>query len=211
MIFFRLHLHQRPLNPPNLHPSPPPSIPPRLHQEVWAQPWAAPASPRSSSSTSRRRTPTPGRTTTWKIGSTLSYRLLKLSEMRFTKNIIWMSNFQVRSLKDESDTKKKASLLKQIGAKYFTPENGIILGNNELWRRCAATCEKSSDTCHSEAEKHLCLAHDDVLLELDKMHLLFLHQRKEKTCVDKMKMCILWSWSYLESYYIFLWTKFLLW
>jgi len=98
---------------------------------------------------------------------------------------------QVRGLKDESDTKKKASLLKQIGAKYFTPENGIILGNNELWRRCAATCEKSSETCHSEAEKHVCLAHDDVLSELDKMHLLFLHQRKEKTCVDKMKMCIL--------------------
>ena len=98
---------------------------------------------------------------------------------------------KVRGLKDETDTRKKASLLKQIGAKYFTPENGIILGNNELWKRCAATCPTSSDTCHSEAEKHVYLAHDDVLSELDKMHLQFISQRKEKTCVDKMKLCIL--------------------
>ena len=100
--------------------------------------------------------------------------------------------FQIRVLKKEEDTKKKQILLTEIGAKYFNPESGLVLDNTELWKRCADSCSSSSDESAklAEAEKLLTLAHDSVLPELDELHLLFLQQRRDQTCVDKI-LCIL--------------------
>ena len=97
---------------------------------------------------------------------------------------------QIRNLNTEKDDKKKTVLLKQIGEKFFNPESGLVLDNTELWQRCASTC--ATDTCEArvQAEKNLLLAHDSVLPELDELHLLFLHQRREQTCVEKI-LCIL--------------------
>ena len=100
--------------------------------------------------------------------------------------------FQIRVLKKEEDTKKKQKLLTEIGAKYFNPESGLVLDNTELWKRCAESCASSSEDSdkQAEAEKLLTLAHDSVLPELDELHLLFLQQRRDQTCVDKI-LCIL--------------------
>ena len=97
---------------------------------------------------------------------------------------------QVRNLKAEEDVKKKVSILQEIGKKYFQPESALVLENTELWQRCAKTCASVSyDTC-SEAEKWVVKAHDSVLTELDNLHLLFLQQRRQQSCVDKI-LCIL--------------------
>ena len=100
--------------------------------------------------------------------------------------------FQIRLLKKEEDTKKKQKLLTEIGAKYFNPESGLVLDNTELWKRCSDSCASSSDESdkQAEAEKLLTLAYDSVLPELDELHLLFLQQRRDQTCVDKI-LCIL--------------------
>ena len=99
--------------------------------------------------------------------------------------------FQIRLLKKEEDTKKKQKLLTEIGAKYFSPESDLVLDNTELWKRCADSCASSDGSDkQAEAEKLLTLAHDSVLPELDELHLLFLQQRRDQTCVDKI-LCIL--------------------
>ena len=100
--------------------------------------------------------------------------------------------FQIRVLKKEEDTKKRQILLTEIGAKFFNPESGLVLDNTELWKRCADSCSSSTDESakQAEAEKLLTLAHDSVLPELDELHLLFLQQRRDQTCVDKI-LCIL--------------------
>ena len=100
--------------------------------------------------------------------------------------------FQIRILKKEEDTKKRQILLTKIGAKYFNLESGLVLDNTELWKRCADSCSSSSDESakQAEAERLLTLAHDSVLPELDELHLLFLQQRRDQTCVDKI-LCIL--------------------
>ena len=96
----------------------------------------------------------------------------------------------MRNLKTEEDAKKKIVALQEIGKTYFQPESGLVLENTELWQRCAKTCASvTSDSC-SEAEQWVVKAHDSVLAELDNMHLLFLQQRRQQSCVDKI-LCIL--------------------
>ena len=101
-------------------------------------------------------------------------------------------NFQIRELRKEDGTNNKISLLTEIGAKYFNPESGLVLDNTELWKRCADYCASASEDSNklAEAEKLLSLAHDSILPELDELHLLFLQQRRDQTCVDKI-LCIL--------------------
>ena len=90
----------------------------------------------------------------------------------------------------EEDLKKKSGSLREIGEKFFTSESGLVLENTELWQRCSkSTLSCSPETC-LETEKMIVKAHDSVLPDLDQMHLLFLQQRRQQSCVDKI-LCIL--------------------
>jgi len=96
---------------------------------------------------------------------------------------------KVRDLESAPDTHKE-SLMKQIGEKYFRqPGEGLVLDNNELWTRCADSCSEVRMT-HQGLE-HLKKAHDHCLAELDEMHLLFLQQRRDQSCVAQIISCLL--------------------
>eukprot|EP00090_Calanus_glacialis_P028025 TRINITY_DN4475_c0_g1_i1.p1 TRINITY_DN4475_c0_g1~~TRINITY_DN4475_c0_g1_i1.p1 ORF type:complete len:210 (-),score=41.52 TRINITY_DN4475_c0_g1_i1:369-998(-) len=96
---------------------------------------------------------------------------------------------KVRDLESAPDTHKE-SLMKQIGEKYFRqPGEGLVLDNNELWTRCADSCSEIRMT-HQGIE-HLKKAHDHCLAELDEMHLLFLQQRRDQSCVAQIISCLL--------------------
>jgi len=96
---------------------------------------------------------------------------------------------EVRDLESAEETKKE-SLMKQIGEKYFhRPGEGLVLNNNELWTRCADSCSEIKLT--HEGIEHLRKAHDHCLAELDEMHLLFLQQRRDQSCVAQIISCLL--------------------
>jgi len=96
---------------------------------------------------------------------------------------------KVRDLESAEDTHKE-SLMKQIGEKYFhRPGEGLVLNNNELWTRCADSCSEVRMT--QEGVEHLRKAHDHCLAELDEMHLLFLQQRRDQSCVAQIISCLL--------------------
>jgi len=96
---------------------------------------------------------------------------------------------KVRDLESAEDTHKE-SLMKQIGEKYFhRPGEGLVLNNNELWTRCADSCAEMRMT--QEGIEHLRKAHDHCLAELDEMHLLFLQQRRDQSCVAQIISCLL--------------------
>jgi len=96
---------------------------------------------------------------------------------------------EVRVLESAEETKKE-SLMKQIGEKYFhRPGEGLVLNNNELWTRCADSCSEIKLT--HEGIEHLRKAHDHCLAELDEMHLLFLQQRRDQSCVAQIISCLL--------------------
>jgi len=96
---------------------------------------------------------------------------------------------QVRDLNIAPETQKE-SLMKQIGEKYFRrPGEGIVLENDELWTRCADSCSEHKVT--HEGLENLRKAHDHCLAELDEMHLLFLQQRRDQSCVAQIIHCLL--------------------
>merc|ERR1712106_1232645 len=96
---------------------------------------------------------------------------------------------KVRDLESAEETHKE-SLMKQIGEKYFhRPGEGLVLNNNELWTRCADSCSEVRMT--QEGVEHLRKAHDHCLAELDEMHLLFLQQRRDQSCVAQIISCLL--------------------
>eukprot|EP00092_Neocalanus_flemingeri_P033817 GFUD01036771.1.p1 GENE.GFUD01036771.1~~GFUD01036771.1.p1 ORF type:complete len:208 (+),score=49.23 GFUD01036771.1:117-740(+) len=96
---------------------------------------------------------------------------------------------EVRHLESSPETKKE-SIMKQIGEKYFRqPGEGLVLENNELWTRCADSCSEVRVT--KQGVENLRKAHDHCLAELDEMHLLFLQQRRDQSCVAQIISCLL--------------------
>lgn len=96
---------------------------------------------------------------------------------------------EVRHLESSPETKKE-SIMKQIGEKYFRqPGEGLVLENNELWTRCADSC--SEVKVSKQGVENLRKAHDHCLAELDEMHLLFLQQRRDQSCVAQIISCLL--------------------
>jgi len=96
---------------------------------------------------------------------------------------------EVRHL-DSAPEHKKESIMKQIGEKYFRqPGDGLVLDNDELWTRCAESC--CSCTVTKQGVENLKKAHDHCLAELDEMHLLFLQQRRDQSCVSQIISCLL--------------------
>ena len=96
---------------------------------------------------------------------------------------------EVRHLESAAENRKE-SIMKQIGEKYFRqPGEGLVLENNELWTRCADSCSECRVT--KQGVENLRKAHDHCLAELDEMHLLFLQQRRDQSCVAQIISCLL--------------------
>ena len=96
---------------------------------------------------------------------------------------------EVRHLEASLEDQKE-SLMKQIGSKYFGQHGGgLVLDNNELWTRCAEGCADHKLTL--ESLENLRKAHDHCLSELDELHLLFLQQRRDQSCVAQIISCLL--------------------
>ena len=99
----------------------------------------------------------------------------------------------MKQLKAAEKEAERLSMVEQIGQKYFSQEDDgrrLVLGNDELWKRCSEQCSKCEDT--TSALETLSKAHDSLLTELDEDHLRFLQTRPAPaSCVDKVMMCLL--------------------
>merc|ERR1719483_420183 len=99
---------------------------------------------------------------------------------------------EIRRLEEMNDPMSRQILTIEIGDKFFPighHGNGLMLENNQLWNRCAEACRTRVLTKQGLEDLHK--AHDSVLPELDDLHLLFLHQREEQSCVRQIISCIL--------------------
>lgn len=98
----------------------------------------------------------------------------------------------VRKLQKIEDDREKLPEINEIGRTYFPcgqNGGGLVLDNNQLWTRCSESCLSGVVNC--AVLSNLSLAHDSLLPELDELHLLFLHQREEQSCVKQIINCLL--------------------
>lgn len=99
---------------------------------------------------------------------------------------------EIQRLEKTKDKNTRQTITKDIGEKFFPigqHGNGLTLDNNQLWNRCSSACRAPVLT--KQGLEDLRKAHDSVLPELDELHLLFLHQREEQSCVKQIISCIL--------------------